>query len=182
MVSLESARLVIRDNLECDLQGLFELTIDPENMRFMKSTKIDSIQEAEEHLRVAIEESKNENRMKYYFAIINKDNEEYIGAIGYDVKEKIGKEKLVELGYFIKKEHWGKGYVTEAGKKVMEYAFKKDNVVKMEASCLKENYSSEKVLIKLGMKKEGELKKHQYHEVIWKDRLLYGITKEEISI
>jgi ribosomal-protein-alanine N-acetyltransferase len=44
---------------------------------------------------------------------------------------------------------------------------------------LKENNNSEKVMIKLGMKKEGELRKHQYHEGKWKDRLLYGLIKEE---
>jgi len=164
MIYLETERLVIRDNIADDLQGLYELTIDDENMRFMKSTKINSYQEAVEHLDVSINESKKTDRKKYYFAIINRKTNEYIGAIGYDVLDNRNNEKIAELGYFIKKEFWGNGYVVEAGKKVIDYAFNENNVIKIEAGCLKENVNSEKVMIKLGMKKEGELKKHQYHE------------------
>ncbi|MDR2906065.1 MAG: GNAT family N-acetyltransferase, partial [Helicobacteraceae bacterium] len=174
MIYLQTDRLIIRDNREDDLQGLYELTIDEENMRFMKSTKINSYEEAIEHLKASIDESKKIDRKKYYFAIINKKTNEYIGAIGYDVLDNRNNERIVELGYFIKKEYWGNGFVVEAGKKVINYAFYEDNVIKIEASCLKENNNSEKVMIKLGMKKEGELRKHQYHEGKWKDRLLYG--------
>jgi len=165
--------------MECDLQPLYELTFDQENMRYMKSTKIETLKEAEDHLRISIEESQKSDRVKYYFAIINKETSDYIGAIGYEVKDKRGTEKIIEFGYFIKKEYWGQGYVTEAGRIVIEYAFKEDNVVKIEASCLEENEKSEKVMIKLGMIKEGHLRKHQYHEGKWKDRLVYGLLKEE---
>jgi [ribosomal protein S5]-alanine N-acetyltransferase len=179
MVMLETQRLIIRDNLDCDLQALYELTVDPENMRYMKSTKIEHYEEAVEHLKLSIQEAKLRNRTKYYFAIVKRETDEYIGAIGYDVKDQRENGKIVEFGYFIKKEYWGNGYVVEAGEKVFDYAFNKDGVSKIEASCLKENINSEKVMIKLRMKKEGELRKHQFHEGMWKDRLLYGILIEE---
>ncbi len=179
MIKLETERLIIRDNIESDLQELYKLTSSSLEMKYMRSTKIETLEEAVENLRESIEESKKEKRTKYYFAIISKENGDYIGAIGYAVEETSPNGKLVDLGYFIKHEYWNKGIVTEAGKRLIEYAFMEDNVSKIEAGCLMINEKSENVMIKLGMKKEGELRKHQYHENEWKDRLLYGILYEE---
>jgi ribosomal-protein-alanine N-acetyltransferase len=179
MIELTTDRLIIRDNMDSDLQGLYELTSNPFEMRYMRSTKIESYEEAVKNLNESIEESKKQNRTKYYFAIVDKKNNTYIGAIGYVVEATTPRGKLVDLGYFIKREYWNKGIVTEAGRKVVEYAFIRDDVYKIEAGCLKENPASEKVMKKLGMKKEGELRTHQYHENEWKDRILYGLIKEE---
>ena len=180
MITLDTDRLIIRDNIPGDLHDLYELTTDTHAMRFMKSTKIKTRSEARKNLKASIRESKRQDREKYYFAIIDKATDEYIGAIGYVVEtngDSIG--KVVELGYFIKEKHWNRGYVTEAGQAVIRYAFEKDNVQKIEASCLEENKASERIMIKLGLRKEGLLLKHQLHEGQLKNRLLYGIIKEE---
>lgn len=180
MIKLETDRLIIRDNIKTDLNDLYELTSDAQAMRFMKSTKIETIREAKRNLKISIRESKRKDRVKYYFAIIDKSTAEYVGAIGYVVEAKDGNSgKVVELGYFIKKQFWNKGYVTEAGQAVMRYAFEEDNVEKIEASCLEENRASERIMMKLGLTQEGLLKKHQLHEGRLKNRLLYGIVKDE---
>jgi [ribosomal protein S5]-alanine N-acetyltransferase len=83
------------------------------------------------------------------------------------------------LGYFIKKEYWNKGYVIEAGKEVFRFAFEENDVHKIETGCLKENIGSERVMQKLGMRKEAELIEQSFHEGLWKDRLIYGITKQD---
>ena len=180
MVTLETERLIIRDNIPGDLHDLYELTTDEHAMRFMKSTRIETRKEPKKNLKISIRESKRKTRTQYYFAIIDRTTEEYIGAIGYVVGtngDSVG--KVVELGYFIKEKHWNRGYVTEAGQAVMRFAFESDTVQIIEASCLEENRASEKIMIKLGLKKEGLLLKHQLHEGQLKNRLLYGITREE---
>lgn len=99
MITLETERLIIRDNIPGDLNDLYELTTDEHAMRFMKSTKITTRKEAKKNLNISIRESKRKDRIKYYFAIIDKVTEEYIGAIGYVVEtndDSVG--KVVELG------------------------------------------------------------------------------------
>ncbi|MBN2434988.1 MAG: GNAT family N-acetyltransferase [Spirochaetes bacterium] len=179
VVAIQTERLIIRDNIKKDLNDLYELTSDPVAMRFMKSTKIESMCEAKENLKQSINESKKMNREKYYFAMVNKNSDEYIGAIGYTVEAVYPQGKLVELGYFIKQKYWRMGYTTEAGSAVIKYAFEKDNVIKVIAACLKENSASENTMIKLGLQKEGELVNHQFHENIWKTRVFYGLLKED---
>jgi len=58
MVTLETERLIIRDNIPGDLHDLYELTTDEHSMRFMKSTKIETRKEAKKNLKISIRESK----------------------------------------------------------------------------------------------------------------------------
>ncbi len=47
MVTLETERLIVRDNIPGDLHDLYELTTDEHAMRFMKSTKIETRKESQ---------------------------------------------------------------------------------------------------------------------------------------
>ena len=179
MIVLESDRLIIRDNIPSDLQDHFKLISDEINMKYLPEIKVSTLYGAKKNLKESIRESKKENRTKYFFGIVEKRTHCLIGSIGYTVESTIKEQKRVNLGYFLKKEYWGKGYTTEACREIIKFAFTKDNVIKIETGCLKENYASEKVMIKSGMIKEGTLVKHQIHENTWKDRVVYGITKEE---
>ena len=95
---------------------------------------------------------------------------EYIGEIGYTVNKETPLGKIIGLGYALKEKFWGKGFATEATKKMIEFAFEKDNVYRISAGCLKDNIGSEKVMVKCGMIKEAEFKEHTFHENIMKDR------------
>jgi ribosomal-protein-alanine N-acetyltransferase len=179
MVLIESERLIIRDFIESDLHELFQLISDDTNMKYLPEIKVKTLSEAKINLNESIDESKKEERMKWFFAMIDKNSKSLIGSIGYTVEQSIETQKLVNLGYFTKKEYWGKGYTSEACTALIKYAFTQDTVIKIETGCLKENKASEKVMINAGLQKEGELLKHQIHENTWKDRLIYGLTREE---
>ncbi len=179
MVAIETEKLVIRDFIEGDLIELFELISDNKNMKYLPEIKVTTLSEAKTNLNESIYESKKMNRIKWFFAMIDKKTKVLVGSIGYTVENSIGNQKLVNLGYFVKNEYWGMGYTTEACKGIIDFAFTQDTVIKIETGCLKENKASEKVMIKAGLRKEGELVKHQIHENEWKDRVVYGLTKEE---
>ncbi len=179
MIRIETHRLIIRDNRPSDLEGLFELTSDPVAMRFMKAGTVVQRAAAKKNLRMAIRESRSKNRRKYYFAIIDKAGGAYIGAIGYEVEEWTADGAVAELGYFIKPAYWKQGIVTEAGEAVLAYAFTEGSVAKMTAGCLAENSASERIMQKLGMTKEAHFRLHQWHEGQWKDRLAYGLRRED---
>ena len=53
-----------------------------------------------------------------------------------------------ELGYCIGKDHWGKGYMTEALKAVTEYIFRSTDYDWIQARCDSENYGSRRCLEK----------------------------------
>lgn len=179
MVVLETPRLVVRDHLESDLAGLTALLASPEEMRYLPELFARDADAAKRNLAAAIAEQDNPARSKFFFAIEEKASGRYVGEVGFTVEQTTRSGSLADLGYFMLREFHGKGYMTEAGKRVVEFAFAEAGVHKIKTGCLKENKASERVMRKLGFLKEGELRAHQYHEGVWKDRVVYGLLKTD---
>jgi ribosomal-protein-alanine N-acetyltransferase len=179
MVSLETVRLIIRDNINDDLNEMYKLMSDKEIYKYDIDFFVSSLTDARDKLENSIEEASKKQRKKYWFAIIEKESKKYVGQIGVTVLSNLIKNGLGQLAYFIKKEYWGRGYTTEAVKKVIDYAFKVIKLHKIITGCLTENIASEKVMKKCGMIKEAELIKHVWHNNKWNDRVEYGLLREE---
>tara|TARA_B100001057_G_scaffold499417_1_gene609975 strand:- start:259 stop:750 length:492 start_codon:yes stop_codon:yes gene_type:complete len=94
------------------------------------------------------------NSNEIIFGIFIKDR--HIGNIKLGPIDYLNKAS--EISYFIgEKEFWGKGIGTIAIKKIIKIA-KKKGIKKIIAGCVKQNKSSQRVLIKNKFKLEGELK------------------------
>lgn len=85
--------------------------------------------------------------------VVEKRNGKVIGDIGF--KGKPDADNQVEVGYGFLKEHWNKGYATEAVGAIMQWAFATGLVEVIIAETLLDNYGSMRVLEKLDMKKVG---------------------------
>lgn len=108
------------------------------------------------------------------FSIILKETNEIIGAIGLICEPE---HERGEMGYWIGKDYWGKGYCSEAAKAVLDFGFKTLNLHRVFAWCMKENEASRKVLQKIGMQYEGCLKGHVKKDGVFKDMVYYGMEK-----
>jgi len=171
--------LIIRDHIEADIEGMHLLLSNEKVMYYLPDIKTDTLEESKNNLKVAIEEAANQVRTKYFFAIIMKATKEYIGEVGFTVITACPKGRIVNLGYFILERFWGKGITKEAAGEVANYAFSIEGIIKIETGCVKENIASEMVMKKIGMLKEAELKKHEFVQGELRDRLEYGLLKEE---
>lgn len=108
-----------------------------------------------------------------------KDTHELIGSMTViDIHEK---DLNAEIGYCSGPKFWGKGYSTEALKKVLDFLFNEVGLHLVEAYHIVENVGSGKVLEKAGMKREGILRERQYIKSLGKysDWVVYSITKDE---
>src|SRR5262245_36865598 len=61
-----------------------------------------------------------------------------------------------EFGYWYGKPYWGNGYATEAGSRVVAFAFEELNAEKLKAGWFHDNPKSGRVLEKLGFRLVGE--------------------------
>lgn len=84
---------------------------------------------------------------------------------------------FAELGYWIRRDEWNKGYCTEAGKAIIQFGFEHLNLNKIVAEFMTRNVASEKVLEKLGLKKEGILKQHFKKWDVYEDIAVYGLCR-----
>ena len=178
-IQLETDRLLIRDHRMEDLESHHQIFTNNESMYYHPDLKTDSFEKSKENLVNTINEISNPNRTQYFLRIENKYNHEHIGEIGYTVTAITPLGKLVHLGYFIYKNYWNMGFVSEALNELMRFAFEENDVFRIATSCLKENIGSERVMQKCGLIKEAELKQAEWHDGKMKDRVTYRILREE---
>ncbi len=110
------------------------------------------------------------------FAIVLKHGGELIGAIGLGLS--LAQENA-ELGYWIGKPYWGRGYCTEAARAVLRYAFTELRLNRVHAHHWSNNPASGRVMQKIGMRHEGHLRQHAKKWGEFLDVEAYGILRSE---
>jgi ribosomal-protein-alanine N-acetyltransferase len=88
--------------------------------------------------------------------VVEKQTQEVIGHCGLLDKEIEGKEEI-EVNYIFKSTAWGKGYASEIGRALIEYAFEEKKLKRLIALIEPDNEPSEHVAIKIGMRFEKEV-------------------------
>lgn len=68
-----------------------------------------------------------------------------------------------ELGYALGRPHWGKGIMTEAARRVTDWAMNQPEICRVWALCDVDNTASARVLEKIGMQFEGILRRFASH-------------------
>lgn len=180
MIILETDRLIIRDHKESDLENHHLLISDPEQMTYIEDIKTNSLKESKENLDFSIKESNSNERKCYFFLVEIKETHEFVGSVGFTIMDQNNQGGHAEMGYFILKKHWGKGYTTEASKAVIDFAFQSLGLHKISAGCNAKNTASENIMKKLGMVKEAHFKSHVLHNGLFCDRLVYSLFKKTI--
>jgi RimJ/RimL family protein N-acetyltransferase len=87
--------------------------------------------------------------------------------------------KHLEIGYILVPSERGKGYCTEAVNIMVDYLFLSKESRRIQAQTDLRNVASQKVLEKVGFKKEGTLRKNLFVRGEWRDACLYSILREE---
>ena len=87
--------------------------------------------------------------------------------------------KLQEIGYFLVSNERGKGYCTEATQLLVDYLFLSKDVTRIQATTHTKNAASQKVLGKVGFKKEGTLRKSNPIRGELADMFIFSILREE---
>ena len=82
------------------------------------------------------------------WAVLDKGSGELLGHAGLQRLEDTGE---VQVGYYLGRPAWGKGYATEAGKAALRYGFEVLGLEHIVAVARPENLASQHVLSKLGL-------------------------------
>lgn len=167
---LETPRLLLRPFTPADFEALYAVIGDPVTMQFYpfpfdKQSTLDWI---ERNLR-RYEEDGSGLR-----AVVLKSSGEMIGDCGPVWQEVEGMREL-EIGYHIRRDHWGRGYATEAARVAMAYAFEKFPVERVISLIRPENIPSRRVAEKNGLVID--------REIDWKGirHFIYTIRRDEFA-
>lgn len=178
-VRLETPRLVLREHRMDDLVPLHAMLSDPAVTWYLPDMRRDDIAETEAYLRSVLRDREDALRMRYNLVVEEKATGEFIGCVGLHVIDSAPDGAHYGLGYFMRPDRWNLGYATEAARGALAFVFGA-NAWRVSASCLAENIGSRRVLENCGMRQEGLMKAHTWHDGRWKDCAVYGILKEQI--
>ncbi len=179
MLKIEGERIYLRDHLNTDLNNYHKWRSDEEIMRYSLLPRSLSLDDSFVYLAYDVKSAIRTDRKYFFLAIVLKPNDIYIGDAGFILDKVNENGGVVEIGYFVYKEYWNKGYGTEATILIIDYIFENFNVHKIIANCDARNLSSEKVMIKAGMIKEGYFKKERFLNGEWTDNIKYCLLKED---
>jgi len=89
------------------------------------------------------------------FAIVLQETGEAIGRIKLQSDLRRFHVNSLSVGYELRQDQWGKGYMTEALEAIITYAFEKKKVDVLAVSHYSDNVQSQRVIEKCGFKLEG---------------------------
>lgn len=176
----ESNRLVYRKLSKSDFKLFFELYTDVRVMQYAYADCLKSEIEALDAFNNTL--NNQAKQLCNEFVAELKDTNQPIGIVDYDVIMRHENGGIYEIGYFIKPEYWGKGFAFEMAEAIVKQAFSDSNIHKIIASCNVNNKKSEHIMKKLGMKKEGIIRKVRFKNNQWEDEIRYGLLREEWDI
>ncbi len=176
---VEGERLYLRDFSTADWLAVHRYAADPEVVRFM-SWGPNTPEETLNFVTVAAASAERQPRRRYDLAIIRKADLSLIGGCGLYIQAPRTFE--AEIGYCLRRDHWGCGYATETAGLLLRLAFGPLQIHRVFATCDPHNLASARVLEKAGLRREGLMRGHMRRGGVWTDSYLYAVLAGDMEV
>ncbi|WP_237394825.1 GNAT family N-acetyltransferase [Methylacidimicrobium sp. AP8] len=168
-------RILLRPLEEGDKESVRAFAGDPEISRFTRSLTYPEDPEkaaawVEEHIAMT------RSGRTVSAAILEKEPRRFAGA-GILFLEP--NHRRAEIGLWLGRPFWARGYGPEASRGLIDYAFAVLGLRKICAYCLASNLRSRRLIQKLGFRWEGTQRKQLLVRGVFEDLLLFGLLAEE---
>jgi [ribosomal protein S5]-alanine N-acetyltransferase len=169
---IKTERLVLRLPTLADATGLLEAFGDPEAMRYIGDGSTTDLAGSEQAVGRWLE------RWDAWgigmFIVVRSEDTRVLGRVGFlrwdpETWEIGGSE--TELGWGLAREHWGRGYATEAALRLRDWAIAERGLTRLISLIQHENQRSVRVAEKLGERYERDV------EVRGKPTWLYSLQR-----
>jgi ribosomal-protein-alanine N-acetyltransferase len=173
--NLETKRLILKQINTNDADAILSLRSNDEVMKYIPRPYLKTKEDALE--LIAMFDDKIENGIGINWGIYFLDEpQKLLGIIGYYRMKP--EHYRAEVGYMLFPEYNGKGIVSEALGRVIEYGFKEMKLHSIEAILDPENIGSERVLLKNGFVKEAHLIENEFYEGRFLDSMIYSLLNK----
>jgi RimJ/RimL family protein N-acetyltransferase len=169
MTILTTARLRLEPCNDDHLQGLHQVNLDPEVMRYITG-RPDTL--ADTQAMIDRVKARWADTGYSWWCFIELGTEELIGAgciqhIGRDNKNPL------EIGWRLRRDKWGQGFASEAAERMAAFAFETLKGDSLCAVCDPANTASSHVMKKLGMRYRGN---ERWYDM---ETAAYEMTRED---
>lgn len=166
---LETDRLLLRPFLYTDGDDFWEISSNPDNLPFIFPSQVNR--------------SESDFLMVHYFmkeplgiwAIENKSNGKMIGVIRFEHFDLAAAS--VEIGYFLNKQYWGQGLMTECLKTLTFFSFNQFGLKTLSIIAHLENQASQRVAQKAGFVLKRQFKGSDRYTRKMRDYVEYQLRR-----
>lgn len=176
MATMETERLILRRFAPDDWKDLHEYLSRPEVLKYDAETVSDE--------EACKDKAAARAKGQAFWAVCLKDTGKMIGHVYFSQKDP--PDFLTwEIGYIFNPAYGGKGYATEASRRILQYGFEELGAHRIEAGCSPDNPPSWRLLERLGMRREGYFREQVFFRTdykgqpIWLDSYQYGMLDKE---
>ena len=127
---------------------------------------------------IAGEEAACKQGKSITLAIVLGGDGSLVGAVGLKIERDHDK---AELGYWVGKPFWNRGYATEAARALLAYGFRELELNRIHAAHMARNPASGRVMEKLGMRPEGTARHDMKKWGRYEDLVSYALLRDDWS-
>ncbi|PIQ26911.1 GNAT family N-acetyltransferase [bacterium (Candidatus Blackallbacteria) CG17_big_fil_post_rev_8_21_14_2_50_48_46] len=170
----KTPRLTFRPLTLSDAEGLFAIMSDPEVSRYNRWETQTTLAETQSYIQAVIDLYDQGQYLEW--GIFTADHT-LIGFFGFIWW--LPEFASAEIGFSLGQSYWGKGYMQEALKALIDWGFKSMELNRFEAQCESRNLPSQKCLEKLGWFCEGLMRQKAFFKEEYHDIKLYSLLKSD---
>ena len=174
---LETEHLMLRPVKRSDARDIYAYASDPEVARYVLWDPHRSVSDTRTYIRYI--RSLYIHGMPGSWAVELRSSGHVIGTVGFMYYSETNAS--AEAGYSFAREHWNRGYATEALRAVIASVFSSLSLNRLEAQHDIRNPASGRVMEKSGMKKEGILRQRIRNKGEFADVVLYSILRSDLE-
>lgn len=174
---IETTRLTLRPLQDKDLNDVFEFYSNPEVVRYMYWNVRDLEQSREVLERKQHQITLDETNDTLCLAVELKEIGKVIGEVYLFWRSR--EHQQGEVGYVFHPDFAGKGYATEATRKMLRIGFEQMQFHRIYARCDPRNVPSWRLMERLGMRREAHFVHNERFKGEWGDEFYYAILQDE---
>ncbi|GAA2583057.1 GNAT family protein [Dactylosporangium fulvum] len=174
---LETDRLILRRFRAGDAPALAAYRSDPDVARYQSWDAPFPLGDAIAFVaEVAHLDPEREGWFQY--AVEARDTGELVGDVGVNRGDG---GRQAELGFTLAPEHQGRGYATEAVRRIVDFLLVEEGLHRVHATLDARNERSARLLERLGFRREGLCVQASWWKGEWTDDLFYAVLASEWS-
>jgi ribosomal-protein-alanine N-acetyltransferase len=174
---LESERLFLRKLSLEDAPDVQLTRSDEKVMIYMDSERHKTLEYSENFISENLKMYEQKRGM--FWALIEKSSQKLIGDFAFWKID--AKNSRAEIGYTLKPEFWGKGFMKEAMIEILNFGFDHLKLHSIEANINPENNNSRGILKKLGFQKEAYFRENYFFNGDYLDSEIYSLLKTDFK-
>jgi RimJ/RimL family protein N-acetyltransferase len=174
---LVTERLVLRRFRAEDLPALVAYRSDPAVARYQSWDVPYPARRASRMLDELALQHPDTPGQWFQFAVARPDDDRLIGDCGVRVPD--DEPRVAELGFTFATGWQGRGYATEAVRRLLDYLFDDRAKHRVFASCDPRNVRSAALLRRVGMRREGLCRQSYWSKGEWTDEELFAVLSDD---